>query len=97
MQITRKTNRRNGCATSSKRLLKQVILMLFVCLLGCGFVDKPNKSDLIKKCKREEFNKLFIIGTCRPRELDRLNGCFEMLYLAYMGCEKKDFSITGPF
>jgi len=77
--------------------LKNIIRLLLVYLMGCGFVDKPNKSDLIKKCKSEELNKLFIIGNCRPKELDRLNGCFEMLYIAYMGCEKKDYSITGPF
>lgn len=60
----------------------------------CGIIENPNKSDMIKKCKREEFDKLFVIGTCRPKELSKLSGCFEMLYVAYMGCEKKDYTIS---
>ncbi len=84
---------RSSFGTTKKSVL--VLICLFFVL--CGYADKPNKNDLIRKCKKNILNKriqLFIISPPTSNAKLNLDALYIMLYLDFKICEKKDYTIS---
>lgn len=78
--------------------MKRKLIYFLLILLGCGFVDKPDKKELIKKCKKNQLDQLIIVGACRNiTNAYDLEGCLILTFLAFQNCEKVEYTITNSF